>query len=163
MYLYLKQKVFTIRESLTFFDKNQQPVYTVKGSLLKIPHRLTICNAEGTALIQVKTKIFALLKTYNIIDFRSHKKIGRIKRRFSIGKNFSVAINGQASKVKGSLFGFQFEIVNKAGENMLSVKKKLISWGDSYEVFIDEAKINPEIACAVCIAFDNAVHNNKKR
>jgi len=161
MYLYLKQKVFSIGDKLTFFDVNQKPVYFVKGSILKIPHRLTISDAAGKEIVMVKTKMFRLLKEYNIINCASNEIIGRIKRRFSIGKKFNIEINGQKLSVDGSIFGFQFDIKNGAGESLVSVHKKYISWGDSYEIYMDDKKIKPEAVCAICVAFDNAVHPHR--
>jgi len=163
MYLYLKQKVFTIGDRLTFYNENQQPVYFVKGSILKIPHRLTISDAAGGELVQVKKKIFALVRTYKIIDMRSNMTVGNVSRKwFSLTKSFNIKINGYPLQIKGSLFGFQFEVQNMNRQTLVAVRKKLISWGDAYEVSIDEANIPPEIACAICIAFDNAIHSNRR-
>lgn len=163
MKLYLKQKVFAIRDRLTFFDESQNPVYFAAGSIFAIPFRLNITNNAGQEIIMVKKKLFRLFKTYALIDMQTKNVIGTVKRRFSFNKNFKVNINGESLLIKGSLLGFQFNLLNQQKESVLSVSKKYISWGDVYEIYIDETKINPEIACAVCVAFDNAVHNNKKK
>ncbi|MCL2540445.1 MAG: LURP-one-related family protein [Firmicutes bacterium] len=163
MFLYLKQKVFTIADRLTFYDQNQQVVYKVKGSLFKIPPRLNITDAAGADVIQVKKKLFRFFRTYGIVDLANGSEIGTIKRKFSLNKNFKITVGEQNLKIAGSLFGFEFNVVNEQGESLVNVKKKYISWGDSYEVFIDETRLEPPVACAICVAFDHAVHNQKRK
>jgi len=161
MYLYLKQKVFTIRDRLTFFDETGSPVYFAKGSLFVIPKRLTLTNAAGVEFMQVRKKLFRLFRTYGLIDLQTGQEIGTIKRRFSFNKNFGITVNNEELTLKGSLFGFHFTVLNPNGEILLTVDKKIISWGDTYQVSIDESKIKPEIAAAICIAFDDAVHGDE--
>lgn len=161
MKLFLRQKVFTIGDKLTFFDKDKKPVYYVKGSIFKIPHRLIMTDAEGRELTIVKTKLFNLFKTYDVIDIQENRVVGKVKRSFSFNKNFNININDESFLIKGSLFGYHFDLINQNGEVVVTVKKEIISWGDVYEVFIDETKIKPEIACSLCIAFDNDIHSYK--
>ena len=163
MYLYLKQKVFAIRDKLTFFDEAGTPVFKATGSLFAIPKRLNVTDTVGTELMQVRVKLFRIFLTYGLIDLQSRTEIGYVKAKFSLTKSFKVVIAGETLHIKGSLFGFQFNLVNAAGETLVSVNKKLLSWGDSYQVFIDETKIKPEVAAAICIAFDNAVHSGRNR
>ena len=165
MNLYLKQSVFTIRDRLTFFDQSQRAVYHVTGSLFAVPRRLDITEAGGgRRLMQVRLRLFTLFRTYTLRDStQGNRTIGTIRRRFTLTKSFCVRINGERLRLKGSLFGFQFALLNKAGETLLNIRKRLIAWGDTYEVFIDDTKINPEIAASICVAFDSAVHGGSSK
>ena len=162
MYLYLKQKVFSIGEKFTFYDQNMAPVFTAKGSFFAIPKKFTVFYGQNP-VINIKRKIFSLLPTYTVYDMPSGQELCTLKRRVSLKANFSIFTPGGEYKISGSLFGYEFDVFAPDGVKVLAVHKKYISWGDTYELYIDETRIQPKLAAGLVVAIDNAVHSNKNR
>ncbi|MDR3292818.1 MAG: LURP-one-related family protein [Clostridiales bacterium] len=158
MQLYLKQKVFAIREKFNFFDADQNLVYRAEGSFFALPKRYTLIQNERP-VVEIERKIFTLLAEYKIFSPNDPTDPIRLKKKFSFKQNFDLFTPNGLYKIEGSLFGFSFSLIDTAGASVMSVQKKYLSWGDAYEIFIDEAKIDPALACGIIISFDDAVHS----
>ena len=159
MYLYLKQKVFAIAEKFTFFDANQFPVFTAQGSFFSIPKRFTLFSNQ-IPVLTVERAVFSWLPRFTVFDQPSGQQVCTMKREFSFKPNFTITSNDGVYTIRGSLFGYEFDIYAPDGQKVVGVHKKFISWGDTYEIFIDETKIQPKIAAGLVVAIDNAVHPN---
>jgi uncharacterized protein YxjI len=113
--------------------------------------------------VNIKRAVFAFLPKYTVYDMPSGEELCTIKRRFSIRPNFSIMTKEGEYRIEGSLFGYEFDIFAANGQKIVGVHKKFISWGDTYEIFIDDTKIQPKLAAALVVAIDNAVHSNQNR
>ena len=128
MYLYLKQKVFSIGEKFTFYDERQNTVFTATGSFFSIPKNFTLFENQ-TPVIRVERTFISLLPKFSVYDLASNQLACTIKQKFSIKKNFLIITPEGDYRINGSLFGYEFEIVSPEGKTIISVHKKYISWG----------------------------------
>lgn len=144
MKLYIKQKVFTLQDSFTIKDERGNDVYTVKGSFLKVPKNFKVYNHKGQVVATIKRKLLKLTGTYTIETqddtITVRRKITLFRQKFELE-----GINWQ---LNGDFFDLNFRI-ERGTRIIMTLAKRLISWGDTYELDI----INPEDALlALCIA-----------
>ena len=64
--LYIKQKVFSIGEKFNVTDANQETVYHVQGSFLKIPKQFTIYDRHDQIIGEITKKVLALLPQFTV-------------------------------------------------------------------------------------------------
>ncbi|MDR2090554.1 MAG: LURP-one-related family protein [Clostridiales bacterium] len=157
MYLYLKQKVFSLTEKFTFFDENQNVVYSAGGSFFSFPKTFRLLKDDRTVLT-IEKKIWPLMPQYRLLSADGNE-IAFIKQKFTLKPTFEIASQNGNLRIDGSFWGYTFRISDADGNAVTSVQKRYFSWGDAYEIYIDESKINPAAACGIVVAFDNAVHN----
>jgi len=161
-YLYLKQAVFSFGDKYTFFDANQNQVFKARGSVFRIPKRYQLfsVNNPTAPLITIRRKAFSFMPRYTVLNsdgtvfctIRQHFKFGG--SRFTI----TTPTNGEFS-IRGSFFAHSFEVLNPQGAVVISMRKHIISWGDTYEIYFDASCITPEAAAAVILTIDCAIHS----
>lgn len=156
MQLYLKQKVFAIRDKYNILDFEQNLVYAVSGELFTFIPKFHLCDENGKELFCIKKRFFLFLAKYDI--FEEDALIATIKQDMAFfRKRMTVeSLYGNFS-IKGDVFAWDFSIIS-GGKLCASVSKKLLSWGDSYEISIYDDE-NAAFICAMVIAIDNCLHN----
>jgi len=161
-YLYLKQKVFSIGESFTFFDVNQTPVYTARGSFLAIPKRYQLFDAQTDApLMDIHRKLFTFMPRFQVTR-PNGEWFCTVRKRFQFfGSKFDIETPQGLFAVVGSVFAHDFSIHNLEGQPIVTVKKHWLAWGDTYEIFFDESQITSEAAASVVLTIDCALHSNR--
>jgi uncharacterized protein YxjI len=160
MKFYIKQKVFSFKDQFKVTDDNQNLKYEVKGKFMSISNKLELMDSYGKVLLRSQKQIFSLLPKYFIYDANG-KELAIIKKKFSIRPNFDMTIMDKQYSVEGSLFGHSFGIINNHNQNVASIGKKLFSWGDTYEIDIDDEE-NKELFLFVVIIIDQVIHEGSK-
>lgn len=159
MRFYIKQKVFSFKDKFRIMDDAQKELYTVEGKFLSIQNKLQLLNVNGSQVLNAKKKLFRLFATYEI--FTPHGDLlAEIKRKFSFRPKFEVNVQGEQLMVEGSLFAHSFGVM-KDGREAATIQKKVISWGDTYEIFVDD-DLNPELYLFIVIIIDQVIHEQKK-
>ena len=120
--------------------------------------KITLYDAQDLEVAYVERELFRLMPHYNI-----HLNNGRqlhLRKEFQFFRNdFSVEDEeGDSMQVEGSLFGYDFRLFDR-GQLRMACRKKLLSWGDSYEIHIPSPQDAPAML-AVMLAIDNAVHDD---
>ena len=161
-YLYLQQKVFSIGESFTFFDLNQRPVFTARGSFFAIPKRYELYNAMGAPLIEITRKFFTFMPKF-ILRHAGGEVLCQINQRFRLGgARFDIITpNDGVYEIRGSLLAHDFTIHNAQGEVIVKVSKHWLAWGDTYEIMFNENLITAQAAAAMILTIDCALHSNR--
>ena len=67
--LYIKQKVFSLSGKFTVKDQQEQDVYYVEGSFLKIPKTFSIMNAAREEVVLITKKMFSFLPKFLVSPF----------------------------------------------------------------------------------------------
>ncbi|MBT2583341.1 LURP-one-related family protein [Planococcus sp. ISL-109] len=154
--LYIKQKVFSLSEKFTVRDEQEQDVYFVEGSFLKIPKTFSILDAEHQEIALITKKTFSFLPTF-FVEVDGQESVA-IKKEFTFLKQ-RYAIEAAGIDVQGNWWDMDFDIV-KNGEVIGSVSKQWFSWGDSYRVqVLDEEMEHLVISLVVaidCVKADQA-------
>lgn len=144
--LYVKQKVFSAAEKFTVRDTDNQIHYYIKGSLFNAPKTFEIQDAQHNIVAQITKKVLAFLPKF-IIESRNNPTV-EIKKELSLLRPH-YTFSPQNITVKGDLFEMNFSILNK-NEEIATIHKKILSWGDAYEITIleqqdSEDSLNNEI------------------
>lgn len=158
--LYIKQKVMSLRGRFTVTDDVQNDVYYVEGSFMKIPKTFSVFNTNRDEVATITKKVFSWLPKFFVeVDGR---EVLTIKKDFTFFKA-SYTIDAVGIDVKGNWWDMNFEVYQK-GEVIGRVRKKWLTWGDTYEVQIlndDYEKIIIAIVVAIdCVKADQAAAAN---
>lgn len=156
MKLYIKQRVFSLGDKYDIYDANENVVFDVKSELFTIGAKLHLYDLNGQELYYIKRRITFFLAKYEI--YRNNTLCASISQEFTLFKSkLNVDSCYGSFTLNGDFFSMDYEIY-KDGLYFGSVRKKWLSWGDSYELDIPEAE-NAGFFCAFVIAIDNCMHN----
>ena len=160
MKFYIKQKVFTLKDKFDIYDENQTLQYQVKGKFVSITNRLELLNSAGDLALRSNRKVLTLLPKYFVYN-RENEEVATIKKLFALRPKFNISILNKEFYLEGNLFAHSFEILDR-GEPVASIKKKIIAWGDTYEIEIYSNE-NIELFLFVVIIVDQVIHESKRR
>lgn len=160
MRFYIKQKVFSLKDRFRIMDETQQELYSVEGKFISIQNKLALNNMDGSQVLNAKRKMFALFPRYDI--FTPHSEhLATIQKKFALRPKFSVYVGNEELQVEGSFFGHSFGVLRN-GTEVASIQKKVISWGDTYEInILDE--LNTELYLFIVIIIDQIIHEQKNK
>lgn len=147
--LYIKQKVFSLSGKFTVKNQQEQDVYFVEGSFLKIPKTFTMMNAAREEVALITKKIFTFLPKFKVEV--GGREVLTIKKEFSFFKA-RYTIDAAGIEVRGNWWDMHFEVY-RHGEIVGQVSKEWFTWGDSYSVQILEEEMET-IIVALVIAID---------
>ena len=148
MQLYMKQKVFSIKDKFTIQNADGEDVFFVEGKVISLGKKLSIKNAEGAEVAFVKQKVVTLMPKFEVeID---GEQVAVIQKKMGIKPKY--VIDGLGWEVKGNFFSHDY-VITENGEQIVSIHKKWMAWGDTVELDIaDDNKV--VIALAVVLAID---------
>jgi len=154
--LYIKQKVFSLTDKYNICDELGNTVFQVKRELLTLGAKFHVCDTSGNELYFISQKLLTFLAEYNI--FKGPLQYARVKKQLTLLKpKINVESQYGNFEISGNVFSMNFEILCD-GRYVGSLTKKWLSWGDSYELDI-ENEDDPAFFCCLAIAIDNCLHN----
>lgn len=160
MRFYIKQKVFSLKDKFNIFDESQNQKYQVKGKFLSLKNKLELQDMDGKLILHSNRKLLTFLPKYYIYD-QQNQEVAVIKKKFSLFPKFSLTVLGKELRVDGKFYAHNFSILDNT-LSLASISKRIISWGDTYEIDI-AADENVEIFLFVVIIIDQTIHEKKKR
>jgi uncharacterized protein YxjI len=136
-------------------DETQRELYTVEGKFFSIQNKLQLLNMNGSQVLNSQKKLFKLFPRYDI--YTPHNDhLATIQKKFSIKPKFVVTVGNEELQVDGSFFGHSFGIF-RGGQEVASIQKKYISWGDTYEISVED-ELNTELYLFIVIIIDQIIH-----
>ncbi len=148
--LYMKQKVFSLRDRFTVKDESEQDRYYVEGEIFTLGKKLHICDMAGNEVAFVQQKLLTFLPRFFV--FVDGVQVAEIVKELTFLRP-RYRIDGPGWRVGGDFMAHDYEILNSAGRSIVSVHKVWLSWGDSYE--LDVARREDEVqALATVLAID---------
>lgn len=161
-HFYLKQKVFSLRDRYKIFDENQEVLYYVKGHYFSITHKMDFVDEKSDAVLyQFRRKIFSFLPTYYMYD-ELGDTLATVHRNWSFfTKKVSVTTQDKTYQIEGTFYAHAFDVLDQ-GQIVASIKKKYISWGDTYEITVTDEE-NEAFYLALVILIDSIFHDNRSR
>ena len=146
--LYMKQKVLSLRGRFSIQDQQEQDVYLVEGSFMKLPKTFSISTVEGEEVAVITKKMLSLLPKFFIeVDGETLT----IEKSFTFFKD-RYTIDAADLEIDGDWWDMDFEI-KRHGEVVGSVEKKWFTFGDSYEIQVFDPDIE-KILIALVVAID---------
>ena len=152
MKLYMRQKIFSIKDKFIIKDADGADKYFVEGKLISVGKKLTVFDKEQNEIALVKQKVVSLLPKF-IVEIGG-EEVATISKKFTILKHKYI-IDGPNWEVQGDMLGHDYSIIEN-GVPVAIIHKKWMSFGDSFEVDIpDETK--EILAISVVLAIDFAL------
>lgn len=147
--LFIKQKVFSLREKFTVKNQQEQDVYYVEGSFMRIPKTFSIMNTADEEVAMITKKVFSFLPKFFVeVDGR---EVLTIKKEFSFLKA-RYTIDSADIEVHGNWWDMDFQVIQR-GAVIGEVNKKWFTWGDSYSVQVFKEEMEA-IIIAIVVAID---------
>ena len=154
--LYIKQKVFSLSGKFTVKDQQENDIYYVEGSFMKVPKTFSIMNTARDEVALITKKVFSFLPKF-LVDVNGQEVL-TIKKEFSFLKA-RYTIDAAGIEVQGNWWDMDFQILHH-GKIVGEVSKEWFTWGDSYKVQIIDEEIETVIIALVvaidCVKADQA-------
>ncbi len=154
--LYIKQKVFSLSGKFTVKDQQENDVYYVEGSFMKIPKTISIMNTARGEIALITKKVFSFLPKF-FVEVNG-REVLTIKKELSFFKA-RYTIDAAGIEVHGNWWDMNFQVLQH-GEVVGEVSKEWFTWGDSYKVQILEEETEAIIVALVvaidCVKADQA-------
>ena len=149
MRLYIKQKVLSLKQKYDITDEFENPHYHIESKLISLGRQLTIWDMDGNEKAFVKQKLVSLLPRY-VVEIGG-TEVAQICKKFSLLKP-KYEIGGIGWKIEGDYLSHDYSITEN-GRIIASIHKKWLSWGDAFELDIDD-NADEVMALAVILAID---------
>lgn len=136
MKLFIKQKVFSLKDRFSVVDENGCDRYYVEGDLFSIGKKLHVYDQTGAEVLFLRQKVLSLLPRFFI--YSGGRELCQIHQLFAIRPKYEII--GPNWTITGSFWEHDYNIIDERGFSIVSVHKKWMSWGDSYEVDIADER-----------------------
>lgn len=147
--LYMKQKIFSLSGKFSVTDSGQQDQYFVEGSFMQIPKTFTILDKQRNEVAHITKKVFSFLPKF-FVEFDG-REILTIKKELSFFKG-RYTIEDAAIEMRGDWWDMDFSVYHD-GQLIGDVHKKWLSWGDQYEITINDEAFET-ILISLVVAID---------
>ncbi|MGH2079951.1 LURP-one-related/scramblase family protein [Aerococcus urinaeequi] len=152
MKLYMKQKLFSLKQDFNIYDHNQIPLFRVSGKLFSVGRQLRIYDAlTDEELAYVKESPFRFLTHLKV--YKGNDYIATIQQKMTLFKT-KMTIQDIGWTIQGDFLGWQYVIKNEKNQTIAEVKAKMLSWSDTFEITIDDTQVDPIIVLAIILAID---------
>lgn len=149
MKLYIKQKVFSWNDKFKVFDEQGKEKYFIEGELFSLGKKLHIYDLQGNEAAFIAQKVFSFLPRYFV--YINGTEVAEIVKQFSLFRP-KYTIEGLGWEINGDFFAHDY-VISRNGRNIVSICKQWMTWGDCYELEIENE--NDEIvSLAVVLAID---------
>lgn len=156
MQLYMKQKVFSWKDKFSIMNEFGEDKYYVEGKVISIGKKLRIYDPNDNELAFVNQKVVSLMPKF-VVEMNG-EEVATIKKKFTLLKPKYI-IEGPGWEVQGDFLGHDYTITDK-GNPVVSIHKKWMAWGDTFELDItDEA--HEVLAVASVLAIDAVMDNQQ--
>jgi uncharacterized protein YxjI len=147
--LYMQQKVFSLKDRFTIRDEYDTDVYYVEGEFLSLGKKLHIYNTREEEVAYIQQKLLTFLPRFHV--FYGGILAAEIRKEFTFFRP-SYVIEGPDWQVSGSFLEHDYEITHH-GMPIVSVHKVWLSWGDAYEIDIEDGQ-DEAMVLSVVLAID---------
>ncbi|TVP84590.1 MAG: hypothetical protein EA375_06260 [Acholeplasmataceae bacterium] len=158
---YLKQKVFALRDRYKIYDEKQTPIYHCEGKMFALRPKVDLVRtADNARLFTLKRRMFKVMPSFFLYDAED-RKVATIRRRFSFFRpKIDIESDYGEFVAEGDFYAHQFS-VSMGATPAIDVRKKYLSWGDSYEItiYLDE---HEAFLLALTVMIDQMLHNKTR-
>lgn len=162
-YVYLKQKVFALRDEYKVFDEMQNVLYEAKGKFISLnSHKDIFKGGETTPIYTIKQKILTFVPTYFLYDSKQQvvAKLAQQLLAF-FGVKFNLVVQGKTFKIQGDFFGYNYTLSDEQG-TVIQIHKKFLAWGDTYELAIEDS-FDEALAVSIVLMIDDFIDDKRRQ
>ncbi|MBR0341170.1 MAG: LURP-one-related family protein [Oscillospiraceae bacterium] len=151
MKLYAKEKVFSFKDRFRFFNELDEDVLFVEGKLWSFTKKLTMTDPAGNEVAIIKEEFWSWLPRFYV--YINGEQIATIKKQFTfLRPKYSIECKGW--NIDGDFWDHNYTITC-GDQQIASVHKQWLSWGDSYEIDIadpaDAVLVASIVLCIDCV------------
>ena len=161
-YVYLNQKVFSIRDEFKVYDDKQNVLYEAKGKVIAINSQRDIFKAgESTPIYTMKQKVLTFVPTYFLFDSQKQQVAKMAQQLLAFfGTKFNLVVKEKKYDISGDFFGYNYQIKDEAGI-VVQITKKILSWGDAYQIGIADT-FDEALAVGVVLMIDDFIDDARR-
>lgn len=156
MNFYLKQHVFTFGDRFSVYDRDENIIFSVEGEVFTFGKKLHVYDSSEEEIAYIYQKPFSMRPRY-FIESESHGNAEVVKNFTFIFQKYSVS--DPELTVEGDFLSHEYS-AEMDGEIVFTVSKVWFSWGDAYEINIDDKKIDSIMALCVVLVIDACNDSN---
>ena len=149
MKLYIKQRIFSWNDSFSVYDSMERELFTVQGAFFSFGKKLTIFDRTDREIYRIEQELFRFRPRYHIVEGEEIR--ATVVKEVSMFRPY-YTVEGPGWEVQGDFFDHDYEITD-GGRLVASVQKQWFTWGDTYEINVDDA-YDPVAVLAVAIIID---------
>lgn len=150
MKLYIKQQIFSWNDRFSVYDAYENELFTVEGELFSFGKQLAILDRNGNEVYRIEQELLRFRPRYHVV--RNGEIQATVVKEFSMFSPY-YTVEGPGWEVQGDFFDHDYEITD-AGRLVASVQKQWFTWGDTYEISVDDHLYDPAAVLAVAIIID---------
>ena len=156
MKLYVNEKLFSFHNRFYVKDENDLNVYDISSKIISFGDKTTIHDMNGKKIAYIEQELFHIMPNYNV--YINDNFLFKIVKKFQLFKNDYLLSNGY--RVDGNFMMLDFVVYDDNDKQIGSIKRKLFSIGDKYEIdIIDVSK--KEIVLAIIVAITNDINSSQ--
>lgn len=153
--LYIKQKVFKITDHYPVYDENHNEVFNVVETFRFFNKKWDI-SSNGRHVCSVNKKPLHFLPTYTVeyannISYNVKQRLSLLRKKINVNANTDAVDD---LFLKGDFFDLNFSLYDQSGKKLATINKKLIAWGDTYELRVFDERYT-SLFLALVIVVDN--------
>lgn len=152
MILKFKQRFMSWFDSYDIYNEQDEVIYQIKGRF-SIGHCLEVYDQKGVHVATLKEKIWVMLPTFEV--YIHEKLVGFIRKKFRLLKN-DYDIQFKNWTVDGSVFGFDYTILDANHQPVAKVEKELFHFTDTYLI-----RVHRDEDALTCLMFVLAIDAEK--
>lgn len=149
MRLYIEQKIFSFRDRFSVKDEDGYDKYFVEGELFSFGKKLHIFDRNDVEIGMIHQKVMSFLPKFYV--YVGGMEVAEIVKEFTFFKP-KYSIDGLGWSVDGDFWSHDY-IIRDNGREIISIHKTWMTWGDCYELDIDQ-DADEIVALAVVLAID---------
>ncbi|MBG9987936.1 LURP-one-related family protein [Aerococcaceae bacterium DSM 111176] len=155
MKFYMKQKVFSFRESHDIYDEDQNPVFHVEGKMLSFGKQLRLTDVKtGETIVDIKEKLISLLSKL-LIEYQG-KHVATVQKELTFFKpKYTVPELGWT--IEGDFLQHDYQIFDDNNDLVADINKKFFSWSDTFEFNIRDGNVPFAVVIGIILAIDMAM------
>lgn len=151
MKLYIQQRVFAIGDKFEIYSEAGNVAFYVEGFNF-LGHQRTVYDANDNEVGYIQQKLMRLTPSFEVY-LSGRGLLGQVSKKITLFFNdYNVDYNDWY--ISGDLFGWNYEIADN-NRSIASISKKIVSFGDCYEIDIPNAGDVEEVIMLV-LAIDAA-------
>lgn len=152
MQLYINQKIFSFKDKFSVLDEYGNAKYYIEGEMFSWGKKLHLYDMYGNELAMIHQKAISFMPKFRV--YINGQQIAEIIKKVTFLSQ-KYEISGLNWITSGSFSAHDYQITDGV-HTVASIHKQWMSWGDSYELYIDEQQ-NEVVALAVVLAIDCAM------
>lgn len=149
MKLYIKQKIFSWNDKFSVYDANGEERYFVEGEFFSWGKKLHVYDNAQQEAAFIRQEVLTFLPKF-IVSING-QDIAEIVKEFTFFKP-KYRIDGLGWEIDGDFWDHDYTIM-KNGSAIVSISKEWFTWGDCYELDIENQE-DEIVALAVVLAID---------